>query len=117
MQSYTQNPPNRQRMGWEIPVSTPAGEFPTAAAAANWHGFSHGAVINRLRSPAFPDWSSPTLPKQFRAPLYSKQPPVGPAARTRACLHCGTQFKSAGHGNRLCDDCRAGDGLPEGWQW
>ena len=38
-----------------------------------------------------------------------KQPP----AQRRACLCCGRTFRSQGAHNRLCDNCRRGDGLPQ----
>ncbi len=118
MQDQTQEFLNGHRPGWEISVSTPEGQFPTASAAAKWHGVSHGAVINRLRSLAFPGWTSPVIPKwQSRKPLHSKKMPSRHVTKTLDCLQCGSPFDSDGPGNRLCDSCRSGDGLPEGWHW
>ena len=31
----------------------------------------------------------------------------------RSCLRCGRKFRSQGAHHRMCDQCRAGDGLPQ----
>lgn len=67
METNIQSSRDRVRTSWMIPVSTPEGEFPNAAAVAALYGVSHGAVINRLRSPAFPEWTSPVVAKRRTA--------------------------------------------------
>lgn len=98
------------RPGWKVAVTTPRGEFPSASEAARAHGVTNGCVMHRLRSPTFPDWTSPAVAK-----LEVAEPDDG--TKVRVCLKCRCKFDSTGPGNRLCRGCKPGDGLPDGWFW
>jgi hypothetical protein len=118
MPVYSQDLFSREHAAALNTIHTPDGGFATVAAVATWYGLSFSAVVFRLRSPAFPDWTSQAFPK-LRTGVATQG--IGQSvhrdARRIRCQMCGEWFDSYGPNDRLCSDCPGGEAGSESGHW
>lgn len=78
----------------------------TVARCADRFDVSHHAITSQAGLLRVKGFSVPYFNGGRGAAAEQPPPPGGARGETRACMCCGTQFRSAGPHNRLCNVCR-----------